>query len=340
MHEINLASYRLRTDLAIDSKIDKNKDNYIRNDITKDIYVEEVIIKDKEEEKKYHRSVGIYKTICFKDITDTDNFEMVLNTFSKEFKDMLDKNNISDDMSVLIIGLGNIKSTPDALGPKSIDSILVTRHLFNLGEVEEGYRCVSVLVPVVTGETGIETKDTIFSIVKETKPQFVIIVDALSTLSIERLNKTIQISNSGIIPGSGVNNSRITLSEETLGVKTIVVGVPTIIDSSVIVADTIKYMLKKFSYDKNNINNKSNKLKYKINYKEYDKELNIKDKELLLGIVGTLNEEELMHLVVEVLSPIDYNFMVTPKEIDFIIEKLSLLIGKGLNKALHFKLRK
>ena len=82
MHEINLASYRLRTDLAIDSKIDKNKDNYIRNDITKDIYVEEVIIKDKEEEKKYHRSIGIYKTICFKDITDTDNFEMVLNTFS------------------------------------------------------------------------------------------------------------------------------------------------------------------------------------------------------------------------------------------------------------------
>ena len=132
-----------------------------------------------------------------------------------------------------------------------------------------------------------------------------------------------------------VNNSRISIDKETLKVPVIVIGVPTIIDSSIIVADTINFMLKKFSYDKNNINNKQDKLKFKIDYKDYDKDLDKDEKKYLLGIVGTLSEDELQRLVFEVLNPIDYNYMVTPKEIDFLIDKLSLLIGHGLNMALH-----
>ena len=125
------------------------------------------------------------------------------------------------------------------------------------------------------------------------------------------------------------------IDKETLKVPVIVIGVPTIIDSSIIVADTINFMLKKFSYDKNNINNKQDKLKFKIDYKDYDKDLDKDEKKYLLGIVGTLSEDELQRLVFEVLNPIDYNYMVTPKEIDFLIDKLSLLIGHGLNMALH-----
>ena len=96
-------------------------------------------------------------------------------------------------------------------------------------------------------------------------------------------------------------------------------------------------MIDKFSYDKENINNKKDKLKCKIDYRNYKTELTKEDKEYLLGIVGTLNEKELMKLVVEVLNPIDYNYMVTPKEIDFLIEKMSLLLGKGINYALNKK---
>ena len=335
MHEINLSNFSLRTDLIIDDFKDINNEYYNKKIISKDVYVESIDIKD--DNNNYNKKKGLYKTISFKDITDKDNFNLVLNTFIEEFKDMMWLNNIKEGDKVLIIGLGNINSTPDSLGPKVLDNILVTRHLFLLGDVEEGYRNVSILCPGVTGITGIETKDMITSVVNTTKPDFIIVIDALATSSIERLNKTIQITNSGITPGSGVNNSRLSISEETINKKVLVIGIPTIIDSSVIVTNTIKYMLKKFSYDKNNINNKKDKLKYKIDYKDYEKELSKEDKEYLLGIVGTLTDEELMKLVIEVLNPIDYNFMVTPKEIDFLVDKMALLIGKGLNKSLNRK---
>ena len=335
MHEINLSNFSLRTDLIIDNFKDIDNEYYKKKIVSKDIYVENIDIKD--DNNIYNKKKGLYKTITFKDITDKDNFNLVLNTFIDEFKEMLKQNNIKENDKVLIIGLGNVNSTPDSLGPKVLDNILVTRHLFLLGDVEEGYRNVSILCPGVTGTTGIETKDTITAIVNTTNPDFIIVIDALATSSIERLNKTIQITNSGITPGSGVNNSRLSISEETINKKVIVIGIPTIIDSSVIVTNTIKYMLKKFSYDKNNINNKKDKLKYKIDYKDYEKDLTEEDKEYLLGIVGTLSDEKLMKLVIEVLNPIDYNFMVTPKEIDFLIEKMALLIGKGLNKSLNRK---
>lgn len=336
MHEINLDKFSLRTDLAIDNYNEENEDFYTKKNINNNISVEEINIE--KENNIYGKMPGIYKTINFKDITDKDNFKELLKVFSDEMKDMLKINKIKEEDKVLIIGLGNIESTPDALGPKTLKNILVTRHLFSLGSVEEGYRNVSILEPGVTGTTGIETKDTVLSIINTIKPDFIIVIDALATSSIERLNKTIQITNSGITPGSGVNNSRISISKETVKVPVIVIGIPTIIDSSVIVTNTIKYMIKKFSYDKDNINNKSNKLKYKIDYKDYKNDLSKKDKEYLLGIVGTLNEDELMRLVVEVLNPIDYNYMVTPKEIDFLIEKMSLLLGKGLNIALNKKI--
>lgn len=336
MHEINLDKYELRTDLVIDHFPGKEScSNYTKKVINKDICVEEVGINNQEEAKTFRKKEGIYKTVTFKDISDSQNFKKVEEVFVNTLKRMLEENSIKEDSSVLIIGLGNEKSTPDALGPKSLNHVLVTRHLFKLGSVEEGYREVSILKPGVTGETGIETKDSILAIVENIKPNFVIVIDALATSSIDRLNKTIQISNSGITPGSGVNNSRISIDKETLKVPVIVIGVPTIIDSSIIVADTINFMLKKFSYDKNNINNKQDKLKFKIDYKDYDKDLDKDEKKYLLGIVGTLSEDELQRLVFEVLNPIDYNYMVTPKEIDFLIDKLSLLIGHGLNMALH-----
>lgn len=336
MHKVDISKYSLRTDLAIDIKnITKNR-NYNKKIISNNVYVEDINV-DSNLSLELNKDIGLYKTISFKDITDSSNFNEVLEVLIKELRDVLTNNDIKEEASVLIIGLGNRKSTPDSLGPKVIDNILVTRHLFNYGEVEKGYRNVSIFSPGVTGETGIETKDSIEAITNEIKPDFIIVIDALATNSIDRLNKTIQITNSGIIPGSGVGNSRTKISQENMNVPVIAIGVPTIIDSAVIVSDTIKYLMKKFSYDKNNINNKINKFKSKIDYTKYDKDLNKEDKKELLGIIGTLNDEELLQLVFEVLSPTDYDYMVTPKEIDFLVDKLSLLIGKGLNGSLHNK---
>ena len=172
--------------------------------------------------------------------------------------------------------------------------------------------------------------------VEEIKPDFIIAIDSLCAIDISRLNKTIQITTSGITPGSGIGNDRCELSFETLNTKVIAIGVPTVVDSVVIVADTIKYILKKISYLKNN-NNKLDKLKpiNKINYLNTNKELDNNEKKEVLGYIGLLNNTELKSLIWEVLSPIEANMIVTTKEIDFIIDKLSKLICEGINKVIH-----
>ena len=144
----------------------------------------------------------------------------------------------------LIVGLGNANSTADSLGPKSIDRVLVTRHLFELNtNIKDGMRCVSAIVPGVMASTGIETLDIITSLVNRIKPSFLIVIDSLSSLSIDRLNRTIQITDTGINPGSGVGNNRKEISKDNLGVPVIAIGVPTVVYSSIIVNDTIELLL-------------------------------------------------------------------------------------------------
>lgn len=338
MHEIDLKNYKIRTDLLIDSFDTNSSHDGVIHNIEKidDLILEETEI-TKEGSTLLNKKVGLYKTISFKDITDKTNYKKVEDLFIKTLKKMLEENNIKEKDTVLIIGLGNDKSTPDALGPKVVDNILVTRYLFALGEVEEGYRNVSSFKPNVTGTTGIETKDLVSSIVNTVLPDCIIIIDALASSSIDRLNKTIQITNTGIEPGSGVGNTRDEISKETINVPVIVIGVPTIVDAATIVNDTFKYMQKQISYKLDNIDN--NKLKLvphtNQNYENHENNLTEKEKQEMLGMIGTLTEEDFKSLIYEVLSPINYNLMVTPKEIDFVIDKLSLLIGSGINKVLH-----
>ena len=249
---------------------------------------------------------------------------------------MLNKCNIKDEDSCLVIGLGNSSSTPDSLGPLSINNVIVTNHLFELNELSDGFRRVSAINPGVMGTTGIETSDIILSIVEKLKPNFILVVDALASGSIERVNKTIQMTDTGIHPGSGVGNSRKEISKDILGVPVIAIGVPTTVDAVTIVSDTINYMYKHFSYTKENANNPSNRLMVSTpNYLKKNIEVNSQDKNNLLGLVGLLNEEEVKQLIFEVLTPIGYNLMVTPKEIDFLVDKLAYVIGNGINKALH-----
>lgn len=339
-HNIDLSNYKIRTDLAIEAIDNKKIKGITSKEIIEDgIKVTEVMI-DEEASRIINKKKGNYITIEFEDVTDYENGKKVEKKFSSELTKLINKLNIDKDASCLIVGLGNSKSTPDSLGPLVINNVLVTNHLFELEEVTDGYRRVSVLVPGVMGQTGLETSEVISSLVDKFKPDFLIAIDALASQSIERVNKTIQMTDTGIHPGSGIGNSRKEISYETLKIPCIAIGVPTVVDAITIVSDTINYMHKHYTYSKLNINNPLNKLMaYSPNYLKENITLNKKDKETLLGIVGTLEENEVKQLLFEVLTPIGFNLMVTPKEVDFLVEKLSLIIGNGINKALHYNIK-
>lgn len=339
-HNIDLSNYKIRTDLAIEAIDNKKIKGITSKEIIEDgIKVTEVMI-DEEASRIINKKKGNYITIEFEDVTDYENGKKVEKKFSSELTKLINKLNIDKEASCLIVGLGNSKSTPDSLGPLVINNVLVTNHLFELEEVTDGYRRVSVLVPGVMGQTGLETSEVISSLVDKFKPDFLIAIDALASQSIERVNKTIQMTDTGIHPGSGIGNSRKEISYETLKIPCIAIGVPTVVDAITIVSDTINYMHKHYTYSKLNINNPLNKLMaYSPNYLKEKITLNKKDKETLLGIVGTLEENEVKQLLFEVLTPIGFNLMVTPKEVDFLVEKLSLIIGNGINKALHYNIK-
>lgn len=329
-HEVDLKNNILRTDLAVEL-IEKAPTKQID-----DIKITNITL-NKQEAEQINKKPGNYTTIEFEDVTDHTNNEKLKTVFAEELKELLKLENIKETDMCLIIGLGNEKSTPDSLGPLTISKTLVTNYLYLYNSLEEGFRRVCAISPGVMGETGIETSDLLTSIVNTIKPNFVITIDALAASSVERVNKTIQMTNSGINPGSGVGNKRKEISKETLGIPTIAIGIPTVVDAASIVSDTIKYLYEHFAYQTANINNPATKLTANVNYLKLSKKfkINQEEKQKILGMVGTLSEEETKALIYEILNPIGYNLMVTPKEEDFVIEKLSEVISKGLNIALH-----
>jgi spore protease len=220
--------------------------------------------------------------------------------------------NISPEAKVLIIGLGNLNVTPDALGPLVVENVLVTRHYFQLmpDKVNPGYRQVSAIAPGVLGTTGIESSEIVQSIVEKSKPDLVIAIDALASRSLQRVNTTIQIADTGIHPGSGIGNKRKGLTKELLGVPVIAIGVPTVVFASTIVNSSIDLMIAHFRQQTNHSNQ-------------------------ILGMLDQLQEAERLELVREVLNPLGHDLLVTPKEIDQFIEDVANIIASGLNAALH-----
>lgn len=332
--KVDLDKYSIRTDLI--NETIENIDKKIDQKITKidDITITNVNLNDTNS-KLLNKKKGDYITIEFNDITDYENKEKVKDVFIKCLKELISK--IKKNNKCLVIGLGNDKSTPDSLGPLTVDNIIVTNHIFMYDNPSEGFRPVSAFIPGVTGTTGIETSDVIKSVVDTLKPDFIIAIDALASQSLSRVNKTIQITNTGIHPGSGVGNSRKELSFETLNIPVIAIGVPTVVDATVIVSDTINYMQKHYAFNKDFQKNPMSKMvsSSSINYLNKNIEIKEEDKIKLLGIIGKLNDDEIRQLIFEVLNPIGYNLMVTPKEVDFIIVKLADIIGNGINRVLH-----
>ena len=332
MHRIDLKNVNIHTDLVIEQINDKN---LINEEIINNIKISRVVM---DKNNLLNKKEGNYITIELTDITNYEDRENVEKVLVKEIKDILNKNNIKDNYECLVIGLGNKKSTPDALGPMVIDNILVTRHLFELNaDVKKGIRKVSAIIPGVMGNTGIETIDIIKGIVDNVKPKFIIVIDSLCASSIERLNKTIQLTDTGIHPGSGIGNMRKEISKDTLGIPVIAIGVPTVVESVTIVNDTLEYMFMHLNYLKNNYETSKLVVKRNNNYLDKIKSSKVsnEDKEILGGIIGSLDEEKKKNLISEVLNNINYNLIVTPKEIDFIIEKLANVISNSINNAIN-----
>jgi len=275
MHKIDLNS-DIRLDLISDTSFElKNKIINKQN-----IRIERCIV-DSKFSKKIHKKEGVYTSIFFDDITDFDMKKSVIKYFSFELKKILREKDLLKK-TVLIVGLGNNYSTPDSLGPKVIDNIITTRHISLISNLDKNYSIVSKIVPGVFANTGIETFDIIKGIVNQIKPDYLIVIDSLLSTSINKLNKVIQLTDSGIDPGSGVGNQRKEISKKTMGIDVIAIGVPTVVTLNTIVKD-IMY--------------------------EYNVE--------------------------EILDSNNKNFLVTPKEIDFVINDLSQVISKAINITLH-----
>ncbi|MHC0035850.1 GPR endopeptidase [Pseudoneobacillus sp. C159] len=356
--QLDLSKYSVRTDLAVEARemVIADRSVHQQENISQ---IEGVVIKEKDQdgikvslveitpegENAIGKKTGRYLTLEVVGIRqqDTTLQQKVQQVFASEFARFIQEMGIKKDASCLVVGLGNWNVTPDSLGPLVCENLLVTRHLFQLQpeSVDPGYRPVSALSPGVMGLTGIETSDIIFGVVEKTKPDFVIAIDALASRSIERVNSTIQISDSGIHPGSGVGNKRKELSKETLGVPVIAIGVPTVVDAATITSDTIDFILKHFGKELREGNRPSRALApagmtFGKRRKLTDEDLPEEEhRKTFLGIVGTLPEDEKRKLIYEVLSPLGHNLMVTPKEVDVFIEDMANLVASGLNAALH-----
>ncbi|MBR3161683.1 MAG: GPR endopeptidase [Bacilli bacterium] len=335
-NRINLNNYSVRTDLIIENGF-LASENLEVNNINDNIKVTNVIVDDKLS-LSLNKRKGNYTTIEFIDITNHEDKIEIKKILEKEIKVLLNKLHITSNNKVLIIGLGNKNSTADSLGPKVIDKILVTRHLFELGtNIKKGIRNVSAISPGVMATTGIETYDTITSLVNKIKPDFLIVIDSLASLSIDRINKTIQLTDTGIHPGSGVGNNRKELSIDTIGIPVIAIGVPTVVESSTIVNDTINYLFKHLSYIKNNYQVNKLVFNHSSNYLKdiKDMDLTSDEKKEVSGILGELDEETKKQFINEVLTSLNYNLIVTPKEIDYLVDNLSETISGAINNSLH-----
>ena len=307
-----------RTDLASERRDIYRKANSLENEIdgresekeeiNEKISVERVKITNKQGEEAIGKPIGNYITIDIKKlkIAQDEDIENSAEILSNELKKVLEEH-IDKQGEVLVVGLGNIYVTPDALGPKVINGIEVTRHIINYlpQYVNEGTRMVSAISPGVLGTTGIETVEILKGIVDNIHPKLVIVIDALASRSIERISSTIQLSDTGIIPGAGVGNKRSEISEATLGIPVIAIGIPTVVETAVLVNDSLDLFITKLQNEAKS-NDYLNQLKEKDNYEE----------------------------IKEALMPSDYNLIVTPKEIDDLIENMSEIVAMGINQSM------
>ena len=290
-----MESYPIRTDLALESqeRLKKDKGNvrgirFLEEKKKNGIVVSTVVIDTENAAKAMGRPKGTYVTIEAPEMIEEDA-------------------GYHRDISMeLVVGLGNREVTPDALGPKVIDNMFITRHIMKeFGRYafsDENVSRISGIVPGVMAQTGMECVEILKGIVKETQPELIITVDALAARNVKRLGRTIQLTDTGITPGSGIGNHRNALNEQSLGLPVISLGVPTVVNAATIVADAMSELIEAEA----------------SSCQDLEK----------------LDEQQRQELAHGLLSPKLNELFVTPKNIDESIKQLSFLLSEGLNIAL------
>lgn len=310
--------FNFRTDLADERRDLYKKANQLEQEIDgveveqeqvdDNIKVSKVKIINEKGEEALGKAKGTYITIDVKNlrIAGEEEIQKASESLTKELKNMIQEH-IQPMEDILVVGLGNIYVTPDALGPKVINEIDVTRHLIQYlpQYVDENTRPVSAISPGVLGTTGIETVEILKGIVTNIAPKLVIVIDSLASRSMERISSTIQLADTGIVPGAGVGNTRKELTEKTLGIPVIAIGIPTVVETAVVVNDCLDVFISKLQ-DEAKSNEYLNHLKEEDNYEQ----------------------------IKEALIPKEFNFIVTPKEIDGLIENMKDIVARGINHSL------
>jgi len=279
----------------------------VEEDETNVCRVTRVIVENEIGAIRMGKPPGQYVTIESSELKRTNRsvHEQIATVFARELCRLMP---YGPDSLVLIVGLGNWNATPDALGPRVVNDVLITRHLYDQVPVEKrgGLRPVAALAPGVLGLTGIETGEIIRGVVERVRPAFIIAIDALASRSTQRIGTTIQLTDTGIHPGSGVGNKRVGITTDTLGVPVLAIGVPTVVHARTIAWDTIEALVAQLRYS----------------YK-------------LFSILDEMQRDDKRRLIDEVLGPTVGDLMVTPKEIDVLINEVSRVVAGGLNVALH-----
>jgi spore protease len=310
----------VRTDLALEMREGYRQKNTNVSEVpgvdvevrgNNDISVTRVKVTSQQGVEAIGKPMGNYITIEAGGIKskDEDVLENVSRTVAQELHSII---NIGEKSCVLVVGLGNWNVTPDALGPKVISKIMVTRHLLEHvpDKIDDSVRPVAALSPGVLGLTGIETGEIIKGLVDRIKPDLVIAIDALASRRMNRVGTTIQIADTGINPGSGVGNNRMSLSEKHLGVPVIALGVPTVVDAATMANDTIDLIINSMIKE-------------------------VEEGTEFYNTLKNMEKEEKLSLINQILSPHIGNMMVTPKEVDTMVDDIANILANGLNIALH-----
>lgn len=300
-----MSHFQVRTDLALEARESiQDADGDMRGVTVEefyheveDIHVTKVVIESKNGAKAMGKPMGTYITLEAPGMleSDEDFHREISERLAEYLRDVIP--NMDEEQSVLIVGLGNRDVTADALGPNAVDNLFITRHVVKeYGKAaynKKKMHMISSIVPGVMAKTGMETAEVIRGIVEATKPDVVVVIDALAARSTKRLNRTIQVTNTGIHPGSGVGNHRNALTEESLGVPVVAIGIPTVVDAATIVNDVLEKTFYKLK--------KENPVLWENDFSKEMSELN--------------------------------NMYVTSKDIDETIKRLSFTVSEALNIA-------
>lgn len=305
-----MGNFQVRTDLALEARESIGEaeselrgvsvEEYYRE--TEDVRVTKVTINTRNAAKTMGKPMGIYVTMEAPAMVEPaeDYHREISKCLAEELLKLLPEE--EEEQNILVVGLGNREVTADALGPQTVDNLYITRHIVReYGKA--AYSCnrmplLSALEPGVMAKTGMETAEIVKGVVSETKPDVLIVVDALAARSTKRLNRTIQITNTGIQPGSGVGNHRNALTKESLGVPVIAIGIPTVVDSATIVMDAMEKLLE----GEENVD----AVKYMSRQQPPFPELN--------------------------------NMYMTGKDIDAVIKRISFTVSEGINIAMEMRM--